>query len=94
MDYLLNLEKKNLFLGSDDKTVLNLIINGLPSKHMDKRPKIITLYGVLNLIINGLPSKLPQIDKILAPYYVLNLIINGLPSKPKSMGWRIWTYSI
>ena len=38
--------------------VLNLIINGLPSKHLV--PLYYTQYysKVLNLIINGLPSKL------------------------------------
>ena len=57
--------------------VLNLIINGLPSKHqfikdMEQRPD----NEVLNLIINGLPSK-PIIREILCyrvyegfkPYY-------------------------
>ena len=55
MDYLLNntLLALWIFLVS----VLNLIINGLPSK-----PKYIAnsksdFYRVLNLIINGLPSK-------------------------------------
>ena len=64
--------------------VLNLIINGLPSKLEEKYQHYINdeEYDVLNLIINGLPSKLnrQQFNKF---YFrlVLNLIINGLPSK-------------
>ena len=42
------------------KLVLNLIINGLPSKHTLYDTFCMTLeHAVLNLIINGLPSKLP-----------------------------------
>ena len=37
--------------------VLNLIINGLPSKQMDKVDNLSSKVIVLNLIINGLPSK-------------------------------------
>ena len=64
--------------------VLNLIINGLPSK------PIVVVFPtpftptVLNLIINGLPSKPPSIviKGASIPFSsVLNLIINGLPSK-------------
>ena len=37
--------------------VLNLIINGLPSKHKDINYIPRMEFNVLNLIINGLPSK-------------------------------------
>ena len=37
--------------------VLNLIINGLPSKPQNDSPKGCLVVKVLNLIINGLPSK-------------------------------------
>ena len=37
--------------------VLNLIINGLPSKHETGKTLKVARYVVLNLIINGLPSK-------------------------------------
>ena len=59
MDYLLNARYKSLEDAFKDLKVLNLIINGLPSKLKKK-------FGfggsndiskVLNLIINGLPSK-------------------------------------
>ena len=81
MDYLLNWknlgEKENCFL------VLNLIINGLPSKLSSHESWYkISFMWVLNLIINGLPSK--QILGIHCSGFqgiVLNLIINGLPSK-------------
>ena len=66
--------------------VLNLIINGLPSK--PKKAALDIYEGkvsfVLNLIINGLPSKHIHKALINAKEYswsVLNLIINGLPSK-------------
>ena len=61
--------------------VLNLIINGLPSKQpVHLVPVIPTI--VLNLIINGLPSKrFLQLSLSLLQKGVLNLIINGLPSK-------------
>ena len=57
MDYLLNLGYKK-FRGKKED-VLNLIINGLPSK-LKKQWAQLTPdnYLVLNLIINGLPSKL------------------------------------
>ena len=63
--------------------VLNLIINGLPSKQEAKsiiasNPSFIS---VLNLIINGLPSKQCLDYCKEKGYEVLNLIINGLPSK-------------
>ena len=65
-------------------SVLNLIINGLPS--ILRRFKMTTLFNetVLNLIINGLPSILmDQVKIIELCQEVLNLIINGLPSIPK-----------
>ena len=83
MDYLLNLENKIILRLKFINVVLNLIINGLPSK----LKTILINYmlfslSVLNLIINGLPSKqnltLLEGDND-SP--VLNLIINGLPSK-------------
>ena len=86
MDYLLNLSNNFQEYPSSCICVLNLIINGLPSKLTLKG----TIYGVaknevLNLIINGLPSK--QKLKIYVTtinlWEVLNLIINGLPSKPQ-----------
>ena len=40
-----------------DIQVLNLIINGLPSKLKRRLEHIDELIEVLNLIINGLPSK-------------------------------------
>ena len=64
-------------------SVLNLIINGLPSKRNPTySQKEAIRIQVLNLIINGLPSK--QITNELSAsfdFIVLNLIINGLPSK-------------
>ena len=61
-------------------TVLNLIINGLPSIfrwtwRFRKRASI-----VLNLIINGLPSISCKYCDLSGFSTVLNLIINGLPS--------------
>ena len=57
MDYLLNKLKK--VKHSDEiARVLNLIINGLPSKlNSSNGIKSSYLFEVLNLIINGLPSK-------------------------------------
>ena len=56
MDYLLNF----VYLTEVVVTyhVLNLIINGLPSKLHQKLHLKEELLSVLNLIINGLPSKL------------------------------------
>ena len=66
-----------------EEYVLNLIINGLPSKHQ-KDIMLLTINSVLNLIINGLPSKRNPTysQKEAIRIQVLNLIINGLPSKP------------
>ena len=63
MDYLLNLRIVTPYL-LPKFIVLNLIINGLPSKRikMEKICKYCSNY-VLNLIINGLPSKLRNIHK-------------------------------
>ena len=64
---------------SDLFSVLNLIINGIPSIQKFKgghwHDKT-----VLNLIINGIPSI--QLNKIIDERLsnVLNLIINGIPS--------------
>ena len=54
MDYLLNagMYMDDTFI----EIVLNLIINGLPSKLYEFLVKVEAV-GVLNLIINGLPSK-------------------------------------
>ena len=55
--------------------VLNLIINGLPSKHTNGNGNVIDAKIVLNLIINGLPSKQKNIYYIASyffcfkPYY-------------------------
>ena len=55
MDYLLNSKKdKFCFL---ILYVLNLIINGLPSKPKGTLNECLVALRVLNLIINGLPSK-------------------------------------
>ena len=64
-------------------SVLNLIINGLPSKQYEKIQCFQESRSrVLNLIINGLPSKLKnKVEYDYAGRIVLNLIINGLPSK-------------
>ena len=64
-------------------TVLNLIINGLPSIPYSERVSIEETL-VLNLIINGLPSILQLIHFQIFPFQVSNLIINGLPSIPYS----------
>ena len=56
MDYLLNLINNN-WRNLVSSFVLNLIINGLPSKLKEIDLKL-SSYLVLNLIINGLPSKL------------------------------------
>ena len=56
MDYLLNqcyLQMLEVYL-----LVLNLIINGLPSKQITNELSASFDFIVLNLIINGLPSKL------------------------------------
>ena len=65
--------------------VLNLIINGLPSKLEVLKYRLEFDKAVLNLIINGLPSKrfCKTNKKRTKAIRVLNLIINGLPSKLK-----------
>mgnify|MGYP001685788660 CR=1 FL=1 len=65
-----------------NETVLNLIINGLPSILMDQVKIIELCQEVLNLIINGLPSipKCRWKSTSFNTFKVLNLIINGLPS--------------
>ena len=66
------------------KMVLNLIINGLPSKLRWYDRKRNRIGGVLNLIINGLPSKhAVRVALEKSGFLVLNLIINGLPSKQR-----------
>ena len=55
MDYLLNKENKENWI--INLVVLNLIINGLPSKHKFVYFEGVSESRVLNLIINGLPSK-------------------------------------
>ena len=55
MDYLLNIGTITIAC-VDDNVVLNLIINGLPSK-LNLSNINWTSFVVLNLIINGLPSK-------------------------------------
>ena len=56
MDYLLNI--KICFIVKIVSIVLNLIINGLPSKPMPEVSYVSIMdERVLNLIINGLPSK-------------------------------------
>ena len=55
MDYLQYEDAKKEFKKSFD-SVLNLIINGLPSIHGKENKLEIIWEMVLNLIINGLPS--------------------------------------
>ena len=57
MDYLLNPASRYLTALNAYARVLNLIINGLPSKLDKKKNAKLYLFAVLNLIINGLPSK-------------------------------------
>ena len=80
MDYLQYLDKKGLV--ENRISVLNLIINGLPSILLQKSFAVGSgEASVLNLIINGLPS-IPK-DRVcrkIGTSSVLNLIINGLPS--------------
>ena len=57
MDYLLNhtdIQRMQDIIN----VVLNLIINGLPSKQKEMLNVVKKKIEVLNLIINGLPSKL------------------------------------
>ena len=61
MDYLLNTKEVKKWLEVCLK-VLNLIINGLPSKHIGSDLSL-RIANVLNLIINGLPSKLTSTIK-------------------------------
>ena len=76
MDYLLNLINIPSVLDCTN-SVLNLIINGLPSKHLSYLEYDHLSFFVLNLIINGLPSKLLggllisnlYIPKGFKPYY-------------------------
>ena len=56
MDYLLNNNGKG-FKSMSPESVLNLIINGLPSKLPKMKLMPYFSPSVLNLIINGLPSK-------------------------------------
>ena len=58
MDYLLNNIFPALLNVSGISNVLNLIINGLPSKQKEMLNVVKGKIEVLNLIINGLPSKL------------------------------------
>ena len=62
MDYLLN-QKKGYKTEKLNMDVLNLIINGLPSK-LALNEFMFELIEVLNLIINGLPSKLECIYNV------------------------------
>ena len=82
MDYLLNVSA-TVEVQPVAVEVLNLIINGLPSKRFSWGSRICPLQDqVLNLIINGLPSKLQVLQNTsIKEKQVLNLIINGLPSK-------------
>ena len=61
-------------------TVLNLIINGIPSI-LEQLVKLSKSLIVLNLIINGIPSILENnLGGRINGNNVLNLIINGIPS--------------
>ena len=71
MDYLLNSTPIPEWL-LKPRWVLNLIINGLPSKLKRLLTWKKTECYVLNLIINGLPSKLPKyLFRHLLPIYLL-----------------------
>ena len=63
-------------------SVLNLIINGIPSIHTGEgSSNVEDNEPVLNLIINGIPSIQEYPLSIAgANGLVLNLIINGIPS--------------
>ena len=62
-------------------TVLNLVINGLPSIQKELKLLCWLKVTVLNLVINGLPSILNYgIEMVMKSTMVLNLVINGLPS--------------
>ena len=60
-------------------SVLNLIINGIPSILIIKN-QVNFKNQVLNLIINGIPSILIIKNQVNFKNQVLNLIINGIPS--------------
>ena len=82
MDYLqyvnfVNVPRESVY------SVLNLIINGLPSILLKVPKDKLWKVQVLNLIINGLPSILKSEGSSVGMVKaVLNLIINGLPSIP------------
>ena len=81
MDYLQYLYVQ--YLEEMEDSVLNLVINGLPSILNTKRSYSFTNISVLNLVINGLPSIRGIEDKsyeLMNKMKVLNLVINGLPS--------------
>ena len=81
MDYLQYFTKSHNSTIYECKTVLNLIINGLPSIYSDNESNFhLESDGVLNLIINGLPSIYNRVMEFKRDVLVLNLIINGLPS--------------
>ena len=62
-------------------SVLNLVINGLPSiPDKDFVSAIGHQSTVLNLVINGLPSIQKHKRCVYWQSKVLNLVINGLPS--------------
>ena len=69
MDYLLNIVY-NAYYEDTFAQVLNLIINGLPSKLHHYKNWCLHLFLVLNLIINGLPSKLTYMKWFPASRYL------------------------
>ena len=65
-------------------TVLNLVINGIPSILTYAKYAACVVVIVLNLVINGIPSIHTQARKELEKdIRVLNLVINGIPSIPR-----------
>ena len=71
------------FVSPPQLSVLNLVINGIPSIRFSQ--KYISCYlSVLNLVINGIPS-IPETNFTKFSFtFVLNLVINGIPSILKS----------
>ena len=78
MEYLQYFAKSKLIFFNF--SVLNLIINGIPSILAADAADGADAVVVLNLIINGIPSILKECIWRRNCIQVLNLIINGIPS--------------
>ena len=73
IEYMINIQTNS---------VLNLVINGIPSTPRSDVYENGKNVWVLNLVINGIPSTpLDRLSKIKFDI-VLNLVINGIPSTP------------